>query len=278
MISASLPMAAGSAPDGNGPARHDVNVAGAQFAAYRLAGGAPVSVPELIWAHGWGHSHASLLPLAEAMRPRADSRLVDLLGFGASPLPPGPWGTEDYADAMAEWLTGLPPCKRIWVGHSFGCRVGVQLAARHPQAMSALVLIAAAGLPPHRSLATRLRQWPRRLAFRALRAMTPEGPARDRLRERFGSSDYRNAGAMRPVLVKAVNENLSEPARRIRVPVVLIHGDGDTESPPEIAQRFQALIPGSRLHLLRGFDHLSIISNGRHQVTHLIGELLETLE
>jgi pimeloyl-ACP methyl ester carboxylesterase len=270
-------MAADSAPDGAGPTRQDVNAAGARFAAYRLAGSASSAAPELVWAHGWGHSHASLLPLAEAMQPRADSRLVDLPGFGASPLPPGPWGTEDYADAMAEWLTSLPPCKRIWVGHSFGCRVGVQLAARHPEAVSALVLIAAAGLPPQRSLATRLRRLPRRLAFRAMRAVTPEGPARDQLRERFGSSDYRNAGEMRPVLVKAVNEDLSEPARRIRIPVVLIHGDGDTESPPEIAERFHALIPGSRLHLLRGFDHLSIISDGRHQVTHLIGELLETL-
>jgi pimeloyl-ACP methyl ester carboxylesterase len=277
MISASLRMAADPAPDGAGPARHDVNAAGVQFAAYRLAGSAPASVPELVWAHGWGHSHASLLPLAEAMRPRADSLLVDLPGFGASPLPPGLWGTEDYADAMAEWLAGLPARKRVWVGHSFGCRVGVQLAARHPEAVSALVLIAAAGLPPHRSLATRLRRWPRRLAFRMLRAVTPEGPARDRLRERFGSSDYRNAGAMRPVLVKAVNEDLSEPARRIRAPVVLIHGDGDTESPPEIAERFYALIPGSRLHVFRGYDHLSIISDGRHQVTHLISELLETL-
>lgn len=257
--------------------RHEVNAGGARFAAYQIDGAAPSAAPELIWAHGWGHSHASLLPLAEAMRSRADSRLVDLPGFGASRLPPRPWGTEDYADAMGEWLAALPARERIWVGHSFGCRVGVQLAARHPQAVSALFLIAAAGLPPQHSLWTRLRSMPRRLAFRVMRATTPEGSARDRLRMRFGSSDYRNAGAMRPVLVKAVNEDLSEPARCIRMPVVLVHGEADTESPPEIAVRFQALIPGARLHLLRGFDHLSIIGDGRHQVTHLLGELLESL-
>jgi pimeloyl-ACP methyl ester carboxylesterase len=257
--------------------RRDVGAAAAPFAAYRIAGAAPAGAAELVWAHGWGHSHASLAPLAEAMRLRADSWLLDLPGFGASPLPPGPWGTEDYADAMAAWLAGLPTCPRVWVGHSFGCRVGVQLAARHPQAVSALFLIAAAGLPPHRSLWTRVRRTPRRFAFRALRVITPEGPARDRLRERFGSADYRSAGAMRSVLVKAVNEDLSESARRIRVPVVLVHGDNDTESPPEIAQRFQALIPSSRLHILRGFDHLSIIGDGRHQVTHLLTELLESL-
>jgi pimeloyl-ACP methyl ester carboxylesterase len=110
-----------------------------------------------------------------------------------------------------------------------------------------------------------------------MRAVTPEGPARDRLRERYGSADYRAAGAMRPVLVKAVNEDLSDVARRIRMPVMLVHGASDRESPPDIAARLQALIPGSRLHLLQGFDHYTILVDGRHQVTHLLGGLLEEL-
>lgn len=276
MTSASLHTTVEPAPTDAGPNRLDVNAGGAQFAAYRLAGAA-TGAPELVWGHGWAHSHASLLPLAVAMRSRADSLLVDFPGFGASPLPPGVWGTADYADAMAAWLGGLPKRRRVWIGHSFGCRVGLQLAARHPEAVDALFLIAAAGLRPHRSLTTRLKRLPRRLAFRAMRAITPEGPARDRLRERYGSSDYRSAGSMRPVLVKAVSEDLTDVASRIRLPVVLVHGEADSESPPEIATRLHALIPGSRLHLLRGFDHLSILSDGRHQVTHLLGELLGSM-
>ena len=158
MISASLRMLRDPAPDNGAETRHDVNAAGTQFATYRLAGVAAGDAPELVWAHGWAHSHASLAPLAEAMRPRADSRLIDFPGFGASPPPPSAWGTQDYADAMAEWLAGLPPRRRVWVGHSFGCRVGLQLAARHPAAVDALFLIAAAGLQPHRSLMTRMRR------------------------------------------------------------------------------------------------------------------------
>ncbi|HZK92475.1 MAG TPA: alpha/beta fold hydrolase [Stellaceae bacterium] len=264
------------APDRSSQQRHDIVAGGGGFAAYRLAGAAPAAAPEVIWAHGWGHNHTALAPLAQAMQQRADSWLVDLPGFGASP-PPGPWGTEDYADAMAEWIGTLPQRRRIWVGHSFGCRVGLQLAARHPGAVDGLFLIAAAGLPPHRTLAARARRLPRRLAFRLLRAVTPEGPARDRLRQRHGSADYRAAGAMRPVLVKAVNEDLSEAARRIRLPVVLVHGEADAESPPEIAARLHALIAGSRLHLLRGFDHWSILTDGRHQVTHLLDDMLRSL-
>ena len=266
---------AGAEPQGVTPVK--VLAGGAEFAVYRCAGAAPPGAPELVWAHGWGHSHAALAPLAEAMRSRADSWLVDFPGFGASPVPPAAWGTADYADAAAAWLAGLPPYRRVWVGHSFGCRVGLQLAARHPQAVAALLLIAAAGLPPHRSLAERARRLPRRLAFKALRTLTAEGPARERLRERYGSRDYREAGAMRPVLVKAVNEDLSEAARAVRCPTVLVHGGDERESPPEIAARLQALIPGAQLHLLRGFDHWTILGDGRHQVTHLLGRLLESL-
>ena len=257
--------------------RHDIRAGVAEFAAYYLDGAAPAEALELIWAHGWGHSHLALLPLAEAMQRTADSWLVDFPGFGASPVPPGAWGTEDYADAMAEWIAAMPAGRRVWVGHSFGCRVGLQLAARHPQAVGALFLIAAHGLQPRRPLTTRLKRAPRRVAFRLARALTPEGPARERLRERYGSTDYRTAGAMRPVLVKAVNEDLTEVARAVRCPVVLVHGDHDGESPPEIAARLHQLIPGSHLHLLRGFDHWTVLTDGRHQVIHLLGELLERL-
>ena len=62
--------------------------------------------PLLVWAHGWGHTHRNMLPLAEAMRRAAGSVLLDLPGFGASPPPPDAWGTADYADAVAEWLAG----------------------------------------------------------------------------------------------------------------------------------------------------------------------------
>jgi pimeloyl-ACP methyl ester carboxylesterase len=263
---------------GNGGVRREIVRAGAaEMAVFRLDGEASQRAPLLIWGHGWGHTHRALLPLAESMRRVAPLVLVDFPGFGESPMPPGPWGTEDYADAMAEWLATLPAGRRVWVGHSFGSRVGLQLAARHPELVQGLFLIAAAGLPRQRSPAARIRFAARRWAFRIARSLTPEGPARDRLRERFGSADYRQAGAMRPVLVKAVSENLSEPARAVRCPTVLLYGEHDRETPPDIGERLQRLIPDAQLHVLRGFDHWNVLTEGQHQVTHRLSEFLERL-
>ena len=254
-----------------------VRVHGTELALFHLEGDSASGAMELIWAHGWGQTHEALLPLAQAMRRSARSILVDLPGFGASPAPPGPWSTADYADAMAEWLGALPPARRIWIAHSFGCRVGLQLAARHPETLAGLCLIAAAGLPPQRSPWARARVTARRWAFRLARAFTSEGPARDRLRRRFGSADYRAAGPLRPILVKAVSEDLTASARAVRIPTVLLYGDRDSETPPEMGMRLNGLMPQSRLYVLRGFDHWSLLTDGRHLIIQRLSELMEQL-
>lgn len=257
--------------------RGTVRVRGTDLPVFRDDGDSPGDAPLVVWVHGWGHTHANMLPLAYAMPRGTRSVLLDLPGFGAAAPPPDAWGTADYADAVAEWLADLPPGRRVWVAHSFGCRVGLQLAARHPELVDGLFLVAAAGLPPRRSPAARLRIEARRWAFRLARSLTPEGPARERLRERFGSADYRQAGALRPILVKAVGEDLSEVARAVRCPAVLLYGDRDTETPPELGTRFNGLMPRSRMVVLRGFDHWNVLTDGRHQIAQRLGEFLEEI-
>jgi pimeloyl-ACP methyl ester carboxylesterase len=259
------------------PQRQIVRCGGADMAVFRINGESGADALRLIWAHGWGHTHRAFLPLAESMRRSGPSLLIDFPGFGDSPQPPAVWGTADYADAAAAWLATLPAGRRLWIGHSFGCRVGLQLAARHPDALSGLFLISAAGLPPQRSFKARVRIATRRWAFRIARGLTPEGPARDRLRERFGSADYRQAGAMRPILVKTVSEDLSDVARAVRCPVLLVYGEHDRETPPEMGERLRQLIPSARLHVLRGFDHWNVLTDGQHQLAHRLGEFLERL-
>src|SRR5581483_8335822 len=101
---------------------------------------------------------------------------------------------------------------------------------RHPALVSGLVLIASAGLQRRRSLIQRARFQFRKTAFRTARRFVREGPGLDRLRQRFGSADYRAAGAMRPILTRVVAEDLSEQAAAIRCPTLLLYGTADTET------------------------------------------------
>jgi pimeloyl-ACP methyl ester carboxylesterase len=250
---------------------------GAGFAAFRLGVNTDQPSTLLIWGHGWGHTHADLMPMAQAVQAIAPSLLIDFPGFGASPMPPAAWGTTDYADAAAEWLADIPAQRRVWIGHSFGSRVGLRLAAQHPELLDGVFLIATPGLQRSRSLPEQARRKARSLAYKALRALTPEGPGRDRLRGRFGSADYRNAGAMRPIFIKTVGEDLGPVARQVRCPAVLVYGEGDQETPPDIGERLHQLMPRSELAVLRGLDHWTVLTEGRHQIAHRIGKFLETL-
>jgi pimeloyl-ACP methyl ester carboxylesterase len=234
---------------------------------YELTG-APIEQAKQVffWAHGWGQNRAAFRALCESI-PNAAHVLLDFPGFGESPLPPLHWGTADYADASATLIKKLMPGKKIiWAGHSFGCRVGIQLGARHPELLDGMILIAGAGLPRQRSLIERVKLKWRIVSFKFARRIANIFPALEKYRGQMGSADYRNAGPLRPLFVRVVNENLTDIARDVQCPTLLIYGADDTETPPEIGQRLNKLIPNSELVIMPGHDHYSVLGAGRHLV------------
>jgi len=224
--------------------------------------------PSIFWGHGWGQTRAGLLPLAQALEKNGTHFVLDFPGFGETPPPPEDWGTAEYADHIADFIRTHSPEKIIWVGHSFGCRVGLQLAARHPDLIAGLCLIAGAGLPRKRPLWQKIYFDGRVKLYKALKKLIPFGLPETWLIKQFGSPDYLNAGHMRKILVRVINQDLTEIAKKISCPVLLIYGSEDTETPPEIGQRLHALIPSSELVILNGFDHYSILREAQHQVIH----------
>jgi pimeloyl-ACP methyl ester carboxylesterase len=243
-----------------------------EFAAYHIDAPDPARGTEMVWGHGWGQTHAQLQELAKLARRIGPSWLIDFPGFGASPPPPGSWGTAEYAAAIAGWLSERRGVRRVWIGHSFGGRVGLQLAARYPALVSGLFLIAAAGVRSRSPVWKRLRLDARRWTYKAARTMVPEGRGREWLRARFGSADYVRAGPLRPVLTNVVAEDLSDVVCAVQCPVMLLYGDRDRETPPEIGYRIRSLNALADLCILRGFDHYDILTEGRHQVLHRLNE------
>jgi pimeloyl-ACP methyl ester carboxylesterase len=229
---------------------------------------------QVVWGHGWGQDHRVFLGLVHGLERRAAHTLIDFPGFGASPPPPAAWGTADYADAIASFLATVPPARRLWVGHSFGCRVGLQLAARHPALVDGLFLIAAAGLRPSRPPLDRLTVAAKMALFKALKTLSRLGLDVAPLKDRLGSADYRRAGRMRPTLVKTVREDLSEVARAVRCPVQLLYGALDTETPPALGERLASLLPDAHLQVLPRLDHHTILTAGSHQVQFQLAQFM----
>lgn len=204
--------------------------------------------PEVLALHGWGRRGNDFAEVFDGYSGMAP----DLPGFGASPAPDQVIGAEAYADIVAGILDFFdrPP---VVVGHSFGGRVAVCLAAKHPDRVGPLVLT---GVPLIR-LETGRRPSP---VYRFARWLNRMGIVSDERMEKEkrkrGSDDYRAvSGVMRDILVKVVNETYEGQLMRITVPVQMLWGERDQEVPLSVAEAAQALIPDSSLEVLHGVGH-----------------------
>ena len=241
-----------------------------QQLSYITLGGAQNCI--FIWAHGWGRSHADFLPLAQSLTTLGTHYLIDFPGFGQSPRPTQTWGTEQYADFVAEWLDSLPAVPKIWIGHSFGCRVGLRLAAKHPRLVTALYLIAAPGLPKKMSFWQRLQRCLRICVSKPLKLLLPACFI-EKAKNYVGSADYRSAGNIRDILLATIEEDLTVVASHIHCDTYLVYGELDEETPTEIGRRYHQLLKNSMLVTLPHLNHQSLLTEGRHQILKQLKEL-----
>jgi pimeloyl-ACP methyl ester carboxylesterase len=210
--------------------------------------------------HGWQRTHHDFSAVfGDPAFAGAHAAIgLDLFGFGATPPPPEPWGTEEYARHLLPLFDGADGlAERVTiVGHSFGGRVAVRLAAMAPDRIERLVLT---GVP---LLDRADRHATPSLSYRVARFLHRRGLVADSrmesLRQRHGSADYRAAqGVMRGVLVAMLAEEYADDLAAIRCPVDLVWGANDTEVPVEVAERARALLGSSTLLTLPGVGHLT---------------------
>lgn len=100
----------------------------------------------LVLVHGLGGAAANWLALAPLLLPGRRLIVPELPGHGgSSPLPAAP-SLSPYADRLGLLLDREGATPAAAVGHSLGGAVALRLALRRPEAVSALVLAAAAGI------------------------------------------------------------------------------------------------------------------------------------
>ncbi len=213
--------------------------------------------------HGWGGSIRSFWPVAEMLAPRGyQVHLLDLPGFGASDLPPQTWGVEDYARFVVAYLDERELSQVALLGHSFGGRIGLVLAADYPQRVHKMVLANAAGLRTPLSVGRQMRNWAARTARRALTVLGLErlrAQLQERYNQRFASEDYLNAGPLRETFVRVITQDLADFAARVQAPTVLVWGDRDTETPLWQGRKLEELIPDAGLVIFQGAGHFSYL-------------------
>jgi pimeloyl-ACP methyl ester carboxylesterase len=198
--------------------------------------------------HGWGRTGADFAGILA----RHSGLALHLPGFGPAPAPPTAWSSAEYATVIAEALEGMGPL--VVLGHSFGGRIAVRLAASYPHLVSQLILT---GVPLTR-VKTPSRPKPLfRLAKALHRATLIPEPVMEAARQKYGSTDYKNAsGVMRDILVTVIQEDYLDDATRVSCPVSMVWGELDVPAPVAAAQRALDFFPDATLRVVSGAGHL----------------------
>ena len=209
----------------------------------------------IVFLHGWGCDGTVFLPIAQKLS-GCECYLLDFNGFGQTPPPPKDgWNVDDYAENLAHFFKTNNLQRVCIVGHSFGCRVAMVFAAKYPQCVDKMLLVAPAGL---RTFS--MSRWLKVRKYKFTKFLCRLGLCHN-LNQRFGSVDYNACDdGMKNTFVKVVNQDLSNFAKIIRCPTLIVNGRTDTATPLKNAKRLQKLISDAHLAEIDG-EHFAFFQN-----------------
>ncbi len=201
-----------------------------------------------VYLHGWGDSHKSLLFCHKYLKNQS-SLFIDFPPFGESSKNIKDWTVFTYANMVMSICQHLHIKKFNLIGHSFGGRIAIILAALCKQETNRLVLIDSAGCKPRRRLGYHIKVW----TYKAKKKLGMDI-------SKYGSCDYRAlTPQMRKIFCNIVNTHLDEFLPEIQAPTLIIFGENDTTTPIYMAKRLHKKIRHSELVLLEGAGHFSFV-------------------
>lgn len=230
----------------------------------------PEASQAFVFLHGWQSQANVWLSVIQKFSRPVRIVAVDLPGFGKSPTPQTVWGVGEYANLVKKLLAKLDIYQPVLVGHSFGGRVSIKLAAQNPDLIKHLVLADAAGFRDD-SAGKKLKIFTAKL-LRPLFNLPGLEKLRPKIYKLIGAADYAESGALKHIFVKVINEDLSSDMEKIKNPTLLVWGETDLDTPVESGARMNRLIAGSQLVVLPGAGHFSFLNK-----TDKFVELIENL-
>ena len=205
---------------------------------------------DIVLLHGWGQNIEMMKPLGNNLEDYHIT-ILDLPGFGNSSEPTNALTIESCAEIVEEFLESLKIKNPILMGHSFGGRIAIILASRNP--VEKLVLF---GAPCVRHERKSLKE----TILKKLKKLPGLNNLGEYMKKHIGSEDYRNASpVMRETLVNTVNVDLSNYAKKITCPTLLIWGTNDQAAPIEEAKELESLLTDGALIELPGLTHYAYL-------------------
>jgi len=216
--------------------------------------------PPVILIHGAGGNH--LYWPAEVRRLSSYRVLApDLPGHGKSEGS-GLQSVSSYAQALRDWMDALEIRRAVLVGHSMGGAIALQMAAKHPERIAALVLVSTgARLRVAADLLENTRHpttFSNAVGWILERSFGPEAPPR--LVELAGSRMLETRPSVLYGDFLACDLfDISDQLTEIRQPALVLHGSEDRMTPPRLSQFLAGSLPNARLASVPGAGHMLML-------------------
>lgn len=228
--------------------------------------------------HGWGLSGSVYKDLASELK-KHGFRIYrpDLPGFGKEKISEKPRGLGDYVDFILHYvkLNGLNHFTVI--GHSFGGRIAIKLAANYPQLIDRLILTGVPGFRGKSCLKIftfNILAKGGKLVVGIFRVSKLGYYMRKILYRLASTTDYYKAkGAMRETFKKIIDEDLVSSMRRVQCPTLLLWGKEDKITPVWMAEKMVKEIKGAKLMVVSGENHKFPYQNPKLFTRKIIGLL-----
>jgi 3-oxoadipate enol-lactonase len=189
----------------------------------------------------------------------------DMRGHGLTDCPPQPYSMGALIGDAERLMDHLGITGAVFVGLSVGGFVAQGLAVKRPDLMQALVLSNTAVKIGTTAM------WDDRISGVNAGGITA---LKDSIIERWFSKSFRKSnqiGVWENMLVRQPDEGYAgvsaaisgtdfvTPTSGLTLPTLTIAGSEDGSTPPDLMREMTDLIPGARMHLVRGAGHLPCV-------------------
>lgn len=221
---------------------------GVELVAERFTSRNSSSTRVFVLVHGIGMGRTVFLGIIDILLDHGSVISIDQPGYGEAPEPEHTPTMEETADLLAAYLAsrGVPPV--ILLGHSMGTQVVTEVAARHPERVARLILVA----PTVDARARRVVTQFRRLA----QDLIGENP----IVLYRGGREYLRAGPNLGRKMSVMLQHKPELAYpRVAAPTLVLRGERDPLAPVDWCHEVTEALPDARFEQIPDHGHESMI-------------------
>lgn len=238
---------------------------------------------DVVMIHGWGMHSGVWRGFAKGLAGQHRITLLDLPGHGRSGM------IEDYSlEGIGAALLDIAPARAHWLGWSLGAEVALSVAARHPDRLLSLTMLAGNARFPQSG------DWPCAMDINLL-ARFAEDMMKDyhrtllqflglqtwglehakeilkELKAHVAGCEEPEEAALRSGLDILRTADLRSELASLDIPLLLLLGSRDRLAPPAAGEAMRGLASQAELHIVAGAAHTPFLSHGNECLELLTG-------